>query len=208
MADRENMDAGADKGKKLGDEIIKDTERKTARILAKAKAEQDRIIAEARAAALASASAHTGIAEERARTERAQILAGAALEIKRKKLEHITLCIERIYARALERVQGMEQGALEDWLARQAQKGLQLLEHDEASLILSEKLKPEERKQFCKKIAYTGKAGCQAALAPGEAIIRSADGKIRYEICFKEIFQQKRRELFDLARRMLFGEDL
>ncbi|MDR2734099.1 MAG: V-type ATP synthase subunit E [Spirochaetota bacterium] len=204
----ENTEAGADKGKKLGDEIIKDTERKTARILAKAKAEEDRVIAEARDAALASARAHTKAAEEKARTERAQILAGAALEIKRKKLEHIALCIDRIHTRALARMQDMEWGALEDWLARQVQKGLGLLDHDDTSLILSEKLKPEERKQFCKKIAFTGTVRSLASLAPGEAILQSGDGKIRYEICFREIFQQKRRELFECARRMLFGEDI
>jgi V/A-type H+/Na+-transporting ATPase subunit E len=208
MADRDNVESGADKGKKLGDEIIKDTERKTARILAKAKTEEDRIIAEARAAALASANAHTDAAQEKARTERAQILAGAALEIKRKKLDHISVCIDRVYDRALARIQGMEWSAIEDWLARQVRNGLQLLDHDEISLVLSEKLKPEERKQFCKKVAFTGKVSGQASLAPGEAILQTADGKIRYEICFKEIFQQKRRELFDLARRMLFGEDI
>jgi len=204
----ENTEAGADKGKKLGDEIIKDTERKTARILAKAKTEEDRIIAEARTAALAAAGAHTNTAREKARTERAQILAGAALEIKRKKLDRIFICIDRIHARALARVQGMEWGALEDWLALQVHKGLSLLDHDEVRLILSEKLKPAERTQFCKKIAFAGKVSALASLFPGEAILQSADGKIRYEICFKEIFQQKRRELFDLAQRMLFGEDL
>jgi vacuolar-type H+-ATPase subunit E/Vma4 len=86
------------------------------------------------------------------------------------------------------------------------QKGLANFGQGEASLMLSEKLSSDDRARSCAKIAFTGTVQSLASLFPGEAILRSADGRMRYEICFKEIFQQKRKELFDLAERLLFKE--
>jgi len=194
-----------DKGKRLGDEITADAERKSARIIAKAKSEEERMVAAARADAEAASRIVFGAAEAKAKTERARILAGTDLIIKRQRLEHLQRYLDQVCADALARLIDKEWSGVQDWLADQIRAGAGLLGRDAARLTLSERLSEEERAGFGKRVGFSGEITGAASLAAGEAILSSADGRLRYEVRFKDIFQNRQRELFAAALRALFG---
>jgi hypothetical protein len=99
----------------------------------------------------------------------------------------------------------MEWNTLCDWLEGEVRKGLALLGSDAECLELSQKLSPEERERFKVKTGFAGEVKGHASLEKGEAILRSAGGKLRYEVRFDEIFKSRQGALFAAALPVLFG---
>ena len=196
---------GLDSGERLGNEIRSEARQRAERILAAAREEADRRLSAARAAADAARDEALALAREKAAAERARIMAGMALELRRHELKQTCACLSGLADEARTRLEARSPAEADADLVRAIARGQAVLADAAARLEVSERLTADESGALAVRAGFSGSVTRVAGLAPCEAVLFSADGSRRYEIRLDAVFADGRQELYRVARDVLFG---
>lgn len=196
---------GLDSGERLGNEIRAEARQRAERILAAAREEAARRLSAARTAADADRGEELARARERAAAERARIMAGMALELRRHELKQTCAYLSGLADEARVRLEARSPAEADADLVRAIVRGQAVLADAAARLEVSERLTVDEAGALAARAGFAGIVTRGAGLAPCEAVLSAADGSRRYEIRLDAVFADGRQELYRVARDILFG---
>jgi len=195
-----------DRGRRLGEEILAEADRKAARVLAKARTGADAVLEEATRSAAQARERILADAHKKAISERERILRGTELEIRKDSLVRIQACLDGMIPAAIERVRSLGRELCPGWLESMIREGIRIMGQDAAVLRLSALLNPDSVRELVTRLGFGGVVESDDALASCEAIVLSQDGMLRYEILVSGLAREKDREMRQAALKLIPGE--
>jgi vacuolar-type H+-ATPase subunit E/Vma4 len=194
-----------ERGRRLGEEILAEAQRKAARVISKARAETVTILDEAANSAAESRERALFEARKKANEEKRRILGGTDLEIRKDSLMRIQLYLDQLIPSALARVRSQSFAESRPWLEERLKEGLQIMGEDASVLSLSSEADAAELAGLVSSLGFGGQVERDQGLAEPEAVLRSEDGSLRFEVRIDQIVGQRQREIRQAALQPFWG---